>query len=341
MFAADLQRDTTIERLRSMVSKWMSYGLCVPIQFGTYCDRWFVNGAMSCETPVRIQYIARSTFGATAKKPLTLEVLHRCRKCKSCEKARSRMWAARAAVEFERSARTWFGTLTLGPQEHAVVDQLVSRAGLWPDRSRLSEAQFEKALFRARASIVGEQVSSWLTIVREFAFMRLHKREQVRYLLVAEKHDSNKTAVFMRHRPHFHMILHEMSAGAVFAGSIEDAKCGVDNADLVLRKERGVEGWVPFVFAKDDCFARRAWPLGHTKFKYCDTPRAAHYICNYLYESDMTRMRASVRYGKVSVSDEQETALFLGAVGNNARQSVIAGGSALDKNLAPPRTEGR
>jgi len=299
-FACDLHRVTTVERVRSLVSTWMKYGLCEAMGIGAHCDRWFVNAAMACETPVRIEYVATSTFGVTAKKPLTLEVLHRCRKCAPCEKARSRMWAARAAVEFDQSARTWFGTLTLAPQHHAAVDQWVASAGLWPDRSRLSDAQFKKALFRARAGVVGEQVSTWLNILRDAAYLRLHKREVIRYLLVAERHDSGKTADFMRGRPHFHLILHEVVEGAVFAGSISH---GSDNADLVRRKERTPDGWLPFWFAADDAFARRAWMLGHTKFKYCETARAAHYICNYLYESDMTRMRASLRYGKRKLSE--------------------------------------
>lgn len=325
-FVADLQRETSIERLRSMVSNWMRYGLCAALGFGDHCDRWYVNAAMSCETPVRIKYIARSMLGATAGKPLTLEVLHRCRKCKSCERARSRMWAARAAKEFEQAERTWFGTLTLGPQHHAAVDQGVARAGLWPDRSRLSEPQFEKAVFRARASYVGEQVSSWLAIVREIGFLRLNRRELVRYLLVAEKHDSGNTSDFMRGRPHYHLILHEVRAGAVFAGSIEDAAAGVDNGEITRRKERTPEGWKAFLFATDDSLARRAWCLGHSKFKYCESPRAAHYICNYLYESEMTRMRASILYGKRELdADMYKSRHSISATGE--RKALVADGS--------------
>lgn len=255
--------------------------------FGEHCDRWFVNGAMACETPVRIQYVARETFAAKAKKALTLEVLHRCRKCKSCERMRSRMWAARAAKEFDQAARTWFGTLTMAPAHHAQIDAWVAAANLWPNRSGLTDEQFKVALFRARASVMGEQVSTWLNILRDSAFLRLHKREVIRYLLVAEKHDSSRTADFMRGRPHFHLILHEAVVGAVFAEN-----------EIVLKRERTGDVWTPFLFAADEAFARRAWPLGHTKFKYCETARAAHYICNYLYESDMTRMRASLHYGK-------------------------------------------
>lgn len=297
-FSADLHRETSVDRLREMVSRWMSYGLCEALGFGEHCDRWFVNACMACERPVRIQYVARFAYRAGVTKPVTLEVLHRCRKCKPCEKARSRMWAARAAIEFDQAARTWFGTLTLGPQHHAAVDQWVSSAGLWPERSRLSDEQFKSALFRARTSIVGQQVSAWLNIIRDAAYLRLHKRELVRYLLVAEKHESRNTSDFLRGRPHFHLILHEQVAGAVFAGSIDDADAGIDNGEIVRRKERTPDGWAPFLFAADEAFARRAWCLGHSKFKFCRDARAAHYICNYLYESDQARMRASLFYGR-------------------------------------------
>lgn len=340
-FAGDLHRETTIERLRGMVGRWMAYGLCEAQGFGEHCDRWFVNGAMSCETPVRIQYVARSSYYpdgcSVLGKPLTLEVLHRCRKCKSCERARSRVWAARAAKEFDQAERTWFGTLTLAPQHHAVVDAWVSSANLWPERSCLNDAQYKKALFRARASVVGEQVSTWLNLLRDFAWLRIRKREVIRYLLVAEKHDSRETADFMRGRPHFHLILHEVVAGAVFSGDAFECMSGRDNGELVRRKERTPDGWQPFMFASDDAFARRAWCLGHSKFKFCETPRAAHYICNYLYESEMTRMRASLHYGKRELP---EVYIPIGASDRLSRRLIPPTGGLVsgqkEKRLTPP-----
>lgn len=295
---------------------------------GEYSDRWFVNAAMRCERPVQYHWIARASFrggsGATAPerggaarvaggterqlgarlcgpsplRPMCLEILFRCRACKECERANSRQWAARACLEYERSVHTWFGTLTLSPAHHALVDSWASSAGLWPDKSRLSEAQFEKALFRARAAVIGKEIDSWLSMVREIAYLRTHKRELIRYLLVAERHDSHATSEIMRNRPHYHMLLHEGASGAAFSGDILRAYQGEDNLEVVRRmKKRGNE-WVPAVFAADEAIARKAWVLGHSKFEHCINAKAAFYVCKYMYQSDMARVRASVHYGR-------------------------------------------
>lgn len=302
-FTAEVKRDTTVEHLRRKVGAWMGYGLCQPVAIGAHCDRWFVNAAMRCTAPVRFHWIARDSFGSAAKKPLVLEILFRCRSCKECERSNSRQWAARCGLEYERAARTWFGTLTLSPEQHALVDQWVADANLWPERSRLSDEQYEKALFRARASIVGDQMNSWLAIVRDVAYLRQHKRELIRYLLVAERHASRDTAVIMRNRPHYHIVLHEKMPGAAFCGDVLQALQGHDNGELVCRKYKAGNDWKSGVFAADDALARKAWVLGHTKFQYCVNAKAAFYVCKYLYQSDMGRVRASLHYGSRDQSE--------------------------------------
>lgn len=300
-----MQRETSIEGLRRLVAKFMAYGQCELASVGKHADRWFANLAMSCERPVRATYVARFALGAKPGRPLVAVALYRCRKCTACERTNSMRWAARAVDEYKKSARTWFGTLTLRPDQHALVDQWVADADLWPERSRLSDAQFQKALFRARASIVGQQVTSWLDVVREIAYLRTHRRELIRYMLVAERHDSKETSEFMRGRPHFHIVLHEAVTGAAVVGDIVSAFSGTDNNEVVGRKKKMPDGtWKQAVYASDEAMLRKAWVLGHSTFEYCFDEKAAFYVCKYLYQSDMARVRASVRYG--SEADEKD-----------------------------------
>lgn len=299
-----MQRETSVEQLRRFVAKWMARGNCELVSAGEYADRWFINACMRCVRPVRATYLARYSLGKRARKPLKAVALYSCRKCDECERSNSMRWAARASDEFDMAARTWFGTLTLDPAHHALVDQWVAEANEWPDKSRLSDEQFKSALFRARCKMINSQVDSWLDIVREVSYLRTHKRtherpgvsknlSNTRYLIVAERHDSAKTQEWMRGRPHFHLVLHEAIAGAAFKGEIS----GVDNAEIVFRKKRVGDEWKPAVYASDQSVLRQAWVLGHSTFEYCFDRKAAFYVCKYMYQCDMARVRASQYYG--------------------------------------------
>lgn len=308
-FAVTVTRGTGLFALRDRIKRWLEWGLCEPLTLGRR-DEWFTNAAYSCEEPVRFRwYVADrptpSTFdaskmsiGGVPEHPTGLTILFRCKKCRSCQAFRAWDWARRAEREFDRSAATWFGTLTLSPASHALVDQWVADGKLWPDRSRLSDDEFNSRLFAARARIVAGRVKTWLRLVRYWADMRLNKRGLVRYLLVAERHNSCETAAEMRGRPHFHLLLHETVPSAAFEGDL--AKCwqGQDNGELVRRKYKNSAGeWVPGVFAADGAIARKAWVLGHSKFQHCADAKAAYYLCKYMHKSGEFRVRSSLRYG--------------------------------------------
>ena len=120
----------------------------------------------------------------------------RCRACDACLKARARLWAARANVELQHWPRSWFGTLTLSPDEQFRARVVASQ------RLRLQGVEFEELpgdeQFRELVSSVGRDVTKFLKRVRAQA------KTRVRYLLVSEAHKSGL--------PHFHLLVHESAA---------------------------------------------------------------------------------------------------------------------------------
>lgn len=120
--------------------------------------------------------------------------LVRCRKCDVCLRYRSFDWRTRALAEIGLSVRTWFGTLTLSPQEHYRFRCAASkRYG-----SEFDALSVDEQLPRLHAEIS-------VSLTR--ALKRLRKRiadgsaAPFRYLLVCERHKSGL--------PHYHMLLHE------------------------------------------------------------------------------------------------------------------------------------
>lgn len=125
--------------------------------------------------------------------PLGVELLTPCRKCDSCKRQRRYMWYMRAKSEMQLSGRTWFGTLTLRPEEHfrylTVARVKLAKGGT--DYDVLSETE----RFSALAAEIGVELTKY--------FKRLRKQSGVklRYLCVVEAHKSGL--------PHFHLLIHE------------------------------------------------------------------------------------------------------------------------------------
>ena len=114
--------------------------------------------------------------------------------CQQCLQLRSSEWRYRATSEMRESARTWFGTLTLRPEEH---HKMVSRARqrLWSGGTDF-DALSPHEQFMERMTEIGREVTLYLKRVRKESGAR------VRYLLVAEAHKSGL--------PHLHILVHEV-----------------------------------------------------------------------------------------------------------------------------------
>lgn len=114
----------------------------------------------------------------------------RCRKCPRCLDQRRKLWAARARQETKTSSRTWFGTLTLSPEEQALA---LYRGQRYAKSRGLEES--DDILTRHRG--VTPDLSRYLKRLRKESGARF------RYLLVCEAHKSGM--------PHYHMLVHEQS----------------------------------------------------------------------------------------------------------------------------------
>lgn len=119
----------------------------------------------------------------------------RCRKCENCLAWKRRLWTARAIAEVRQSMRTWFGTLTVGP-ERRLWAQMVADKHACQTRCESLSSLTGVERTRAIARVLAPEVTKWLKRVRKAA-----RSEGLRYLLVVEPHED-----FF---PHFHLLLHE------------------------------------------------------------------------------------------------------------------------------------
>lgn len=123
----------------------------------------------------------------------TLEMYTKCRRCPQCLRDRSLEWTYRAKRELEAAARTWFGTMTLSPEQHylSTLRWEVAKAGRkWAELDAGEE-------FQARHEVIAKEITLWLKRVRKESGARL------RYITVAEAHKSGL--------PHYHILVHEVS----------------------------------------------------------------------------------------------------------------------------------
>lgn len=300
--------------------------------------------AMDCENPYRFELYSRGSIRAGRRiRPLTLAGESRCRQCFSCSRRRSKMWAARAIAEYQKWPLTIFGTFTMSPQEHYEVD--VRARILLAERHIDFDRATDAERFMGRARIFGQEVSNWIKRIR--SGRDGHTFIPIRYLLVAEAHESENTSADMWQRPHYHMLLHSLELGTLVKGSPHQA-LRVGRQDLVCDVEAGewecrnvwnkkANRWVPKAFLRDESFVKSQWTLGHSKWQYADSPDTAFYVCKYLTKSMHQRVRASVHYGdnqgvpfavqNRTVNNVQRASLTPPAQAEEGVQGELQGGS--------------
>ena len=162
------------EHLRALVAKAAQAGADVtPARV-----QWNIAGG--CLTPFVSEHGTRDPHYRA-----WLSISVRCRKCKPCLARRRGQWAERAVLEFisteARERRTWFGTLTLKPQQAAM---LLARAD---KRARQRGETFnatDKDAWTHLALAGSPLVTAYLKRVRKAAVSTL------RYVVVAEPHKS-------------------------------------------------------------------------------------------------------------------------------------------------------
>jgi len=266
-------RQMTVEGLHALACRAAQFGATPKWDERSLDDRgrykplrqiqW--NLAGGCVNPPTVKLWSKvSSHMSKTVQPYSVEMTVRCRNCGWCLLMRRNMWAHRAIDEFNRSARTWFGTITLSPGEHfraltrarQQTSGVVTRTpqGLSYGPGRRSPVPWDdlapQAQFCALVREHGTELTKFLQRVRK------NSGAPMRYLMVAEAHKSGL--------PHFHILVNE--------------------ADFMRPVRKAV--------------LKAAWKQGFTKWSLVTDPRAAAYVCKYLAKDALTRVRASARYGQ-------------------------------------------
>lgn len=244
----------------------------------------------NCEQPYVYELHARwSAFAKRRKKPLMVRGTARCRKCEACMSYRAWQWRERASEEFRAHTNTLFGTFTMSPEQHYMLDaRIASNAGA-RHRRDLRDLSAQE-LFAARAQAFGAELNLWFKRIREG---RDGEKPSLRYLLVAETHDGDKTSEVMRGRPHYHVMLHTDELTKLVRGVPGD----VASEWLVSKTGK--------ILVRDDSWLRRQWTFGFTSFELAKDERAVWYVCKYISKAMACRVRASHCYGKTRNGVEQ------------------------------------
>lgn len=191
-----------------------------------------VDASGSCESPVGFEHkYASQTHDAMHRPtPGQLRTFYvdgegRCRKCGSCLKHRTQLWTQRAIQETRMSSRTWFGTLTLNPNEHQLI---LNEARSYCHNSAVDfDAQDFGTQFQDRVRHVGQRLTKYLKRVRA------QTSAPFRYIFVVEMHKSML--------PHLHCLVHEQQASSPIRKAIlqDQWTHGFSNWKLVAAGHRG------------------------------------------------------------------------------------------------------
>lgn len=289
-------RQSDVAKLRDMVRQGLRLGWSRCVERRNGVMRWEVNSAGECERPVVAHFrgvelpLPGSRFPLGCRAYLVCTV-RRCRQCEWCRRMRSAHWAHRAVTQYERSARTWLGTITLSGFEHARLDAAVAAKA--QETGAFWQTEWSpRDYFRERCEVFGQWLSLWLKRIREAdqrrrngwhdgcmpdAVGRMLKgrtRRNFSYMLVAEMHKNG--------RPHWHVLLHEDYAFALI------------RPDEYYVTQKGV------IRVDEKAMIRKSWQFGFTQFELCRDSRSAGYLCKYLAKDMLWRVRASEGYGEPS-----------------------------------------
>lgn len=306
------KRFLTVERLEAVARAALAggYGRMETFADGAARRLLVLDVKHNCDDPYPYELHARySSRHGRKVRPLIIRGTARCRKCEPCMKMRAWLWQQKAMAEYAIWPRTLFGTITMSPEQHYMIDAQISAGVRDVDGryirhpKRLSELSSEER-FTSRVQYFGDELQRYLKRLRKGDAW--HKA-QCRYLLVAEAHDGARTSDEMRGRPHFHLLIHEKRPGSLVLGSPTEAMASGEDGEYIRKQYKTGGKWRPGVFVKDDAFLRRQWTMGFTKFQFAETAQAASYLCKYLSKTLDARVRASQGYGNGGRPVDQNT----------------------------------
>jgi len=210
----------TARTLRRLQATALQNGGFHPTDMPTLVE-WDISGR--CERPRYRMLHARGEVSHNRKwltNPGTASVRLwvPCRMCPPCLRVKSAQWRSRASIEINRSARTWFGTFTLRPEEHHLAWMRICKAARQQNCGVLPPIDVVDA-FRLRAADMGKMLTKYFKRVRDAHACSL------KYLLVCERHESGL--------PHFHCLIHERDAPVPYRSLQEQWPYGFTHFKLV------------------------------------------------------------------------------------------------------------
>lgn len=187
--------------------------------------QWVWDVSFGCSNPTTVTLTGRPDpgryrdvmIGPGTAHTLEVHMETACRRCEHCVRRRRSIWTARAIAETTQASRTWFGTLTIRPEEQyraaCAAQTKAERAGY--DWNTLTE---EQRFGRIHGEHTAE-ITRYLKRVRKESGVRL------RFLAVAESHKSGL--------PHYHLLVHEQGAPVTYRILDEQWKLGFSKWKLV------------------------------------------------------------------------------------------------------------
>jgi len=263
------ERFTTVERVERIARNALLGG------YGRVVRERHVHMelAMDCLEPYGFTIHGRySARHGNRVRPITVTAESRCRKCASCTLRRKMFWTGRAITEYQQASRTLFGTFTMSPEQHYLLDMRASlgfRHGKADPRYAVDFGKLSpQEIFTERTRQFGFELQNYLKLLRKGN--PEHVKPAVRYLLIAEMHNSATTSDEMRGRPHFHILLHEQQGrSALVNGNPVEAVLNGRDGEYEMRRVKTRLGWQRLAFVADDAWLRTTWTLGFTKFQWC------------------------------------------------------------------------
>lgn len=167
--------------------------------------------ATRCSSPIGVYWPALCSY-----------IYTRCRRCEGCLKARQWGWMARAAHEQVRAKKTWFVTLTYGPNRRRAV------------MAAASAEERTKAPGQRLVRAAGSYVAAYMKTLRKRGF-------EFRYVWVPELHRDGF--------PHFHGLVHDQRGDLTWAALTDAWSAGFSVVKLV-RDARAIR-YVTKYLAKD------------------------------------------------------------------------------------------
>lgn len=212
---------------------------------------WRAKYAANCSSPVivhktgrRLTRKGKSVHTVTVNPethPLLVEYEVPCRKCENCLRRRAHHWRLRALSEIRAAPlRTWFGSLTLSPEQH---DRVLNACRHVANQNGDDFDTFSaESQFKARHACISREITLYAKRLRKQTGVEL------RFLCVAEAHKNGL--------PHYHMLVHEQTGTIPHAVLKQQWRVGFSHWKLV--KDPRAAGYVTKYLAKSSLARVRA-----------------------------------------------------------------------------------